>query len=283
MKEAWGKVLGPAQKSTDEEITMIMMELIEPNPYQPRKNFDAEKIEELAQSIKTYGLLQPIIVRQHQSKFQLVAGERRHLACQRLGWTRIPALVREYTDSGMAAIALIENLQRENLSFMEEAEGLEKLIKEFGLTQEVLAQRLGKSQSTIANKLRILKLSDRVKDMIKESSLSERHARALLKLSLEEQQVEAVEKIFLEDLNVKQAENLVEALLARDGKAKPRSPKVVIRDLRIFLNTLRQAVKIIENAGLKPRVSEEDLGDYYEVRIMLPKAHFSSPGQRKRG
>ncbi len=280
VKEAWGKILGTASagEGAEDDIHMIMMELIQPNPYQPRKHFDPEKIEELAQSIKTYGLLQPIILRQHNRKYQLVAGERRHLACQKLGWTRIPALVREYSDSGMAAIALIENLQRENLNFLEEAEGLEKLIREFGLTQEVLAQRLGKSQSTIANKLRILKLSDNVKGIVKNSGLSERHARALLKLPREEQQVEAVEKIAGEDLNVKQTEDLVEALLAKEGRKKARSPKVVIRDLRIFLNTLRQAVKVIENAGLKPRVSEQDFGDYYEVRICLPKPNL---GQKK--
>lgn len=284
MKEAFGKLLGTPStgEGSDDEIHMILMELIEPNPYQPRKNFDPEKIEELAQSIKTYGLLQPIIVREYKRKYQLVAGERRHLACKKLGWSRVPALVREYSDSGMAAIALIENLQRENLNFLEEAEGLEKLIREFGLTQEVLAQRLGKSQSTIANKLRILKLSDNVKGIIKNSALSERHARALLKLPLEEQQLQAVEKIAGGDLNVKQTENLVEALLAKEGKGKPRSPKVVIRDLRIFLNTLRQAVQFIENAGLKPRVIEEDCGDYYEVRICLPKPNMSPPAAREK-
>jgi ParB family transcriptional regulator, chromosome partitioning protein len=284
VKDAWGKLLGHAgmEEGSEDEIQMILMELIEPNPYQPRKNFDPEKIEELAQSIKTYGLLQPIILRQYQRKYQLVAGERRQLACQKLGWTRIPALVREYSESGMAAIALIENLQRENLDFLEEAEGLDKLVREFGLTQEVLAQRLGKSQSTIANKLRILKLPDKVKTVLKDAGLSERHARALLKLPREDQQLLAVERIGGGDLNVKQTEDLVEALLAREGQGKAPSPKVVIRDLRIFLNTLRQAVKIIENAGLKPRVTEEDLGDVYEVRISLPKPRLTPPAPRQK-
>lgn len=273
MKDTWGKLMGNAsvEEGSEDEIQMILLELIEPNPYQPRKSFDSEKIDELAQSIKTYGLLQPIIVRQHGRKYQLVAGERRHLACRKLGWQRIPALVRDYNDSAMAAIALIENLQRENLNFLEESEGLERLLTEFGLTQEVLAQRLGKSQSTIANKLRILKLPPAVKAMIKESSLSERHARALLKLPQEEQQIEAVRKVIADDLNVKQTEELIEGVLGKRGKSRIRTHKVVIRDLRIFLNTLRQAVTVIEKAGLNPRVTEKDLGDYYEVTICLPK------------
>lgn len=273
MKESWGKHLGSTtlEEGLEEEIQMVLLELIQPNPYQPRKGFDPEKIDELAQSIKTYGLLQPIIVRKHGREYQLVAGERRHLACRKLGWKRIPAMVREYSDSAMAAIALIENLQRENLNFLEESEGLERLLNEFGLTQEVLAQRLGKSQSTIANKLRILKLPATVKNVLKDSTLSERHARALLKLPEEEQQLEAVHKVILEDLNVKQTEELVEEVLGKSGKARVRTHKVVIRDMRIFLNTLRQAVAVIEKAGLKPSVTEKDFGDYYEVKICLPK------------
>lgn len=274
MKDAWGsKHLGNAvlEEGSEDEIQMVLLDFIRPNPYQPRKSFDPEKIDELAQSVKTYGLLQPIIVRQHGNDYQLVAGERRHLACKSLGWKKIPALVRDYSDSAMAAIALIENLQRENLNFLEESEGLERLLTEFGLTQEVLAQRLGKSQSTIANKLRVLKLPDAVKNVIRESSLSERHARALLKLPAEEQQLAAVHKVIAEDLSVKQTEELIETVLGTSGRARVRTHKVVIRDLRIFLNTLRQAVAFIEKAGLKPIVTEQDMGEYYEVKICLPK------------
>ncbi len=274
MRETWNKILGAApDEGAEDEIVMIPVEMIVPNPYQPRKNFDPEKIDELAQSIRTYGLLQPVIVRKQGNQYQLVAGERRNLACKKLGWTRIAALVREYSDSAMAAIALIENLQRENLSFMEEAEGLERLLTEFGLTQEVLAQRLGKSQSTIANKLRLLKLPERVKNMVKESNLSERHARSLLRLQSEEQQVDTIEKAMAEELNVKQTEELVQSLLSTgEDKGKSRRPKVVIRDLRIFLNTLRQAVQVIEKAGINPTMVEKDRGDYYEVTICLPKS-----------
>lgn len=274
MKETWGKILGVAQNEsvTEEENQLILAELIESNPYQPRKIFDPIKIDELAQSIKTYGLIQPIVVRRYKKKYQLIAGERRLMACKKLGWTRISAMVKDYNESAMAAVALIENLQRENLNFMEEAEALERLFNEFGLTQEVLAQRLGKSQSTIANKLRLLKLPEKVKQIFKESNLTERHARALLRIPEENKQLDIISKIIEKELNVKQTDEVVQAIVDNGkGKAKTRTSKVVIRDLRIFLNTLKQAVQVIEKAGLKPKVTEEDLGDYYEVKIWLPK------------
>ena len=147
----------PDPEPGKDKAAVIKIQDIEPNPYQPRRTFSEDTITELMQSIKTYGLLQPIIVRRAGRSFQLVAGERRVVACKKLGWDTITAIIKDLTDSAMAAIALIENLQRENLNFIEEAAGYARLINEFNLTQEVLAQRLGKSQSTIANKLRLLK------------------------------------------------------------------------------------------------------------------------------
>ena len=171
------------------EIQQIAVEKIRPNPYQPRKHIEMEKISELAQSIKTYGLMQPIVVRKAAQGIELVAGQRRLMATQELGWTEIPAIVRELSNSAVATMSLIENLQREHLTFLEEAEGYERLLKEFNLTQEVLAQRLGKSQSTIANKLRLLKLPEQVKDKLFSEEVTERHARALLKLTDEQMQL----------------------------------------------------------------------------------------------
>lgn len=257
-----------------EEIKFIEMKYIHPNPYQPRKNFEKEKIKELAQSIKTYGLLQPIIVTPDGDGYCIVAGERRFLACSELGWSEIPAVIRDYRDSALAAVALIENLQREDLNFLEEAQGYKKLIDEFNLTQEVLAQRLGKSQSTIANKLRLLKLPDNIKEIIKEGKLSERHARALLKLESEEKQQEAVSLIVKMDLNVKETEKLIQDLIRKDERndeSYSLQRKVVIKDLRIFLNTIRQAVNIIRRAGLNPQVNEVEDEDFLEIRIRLPK------------
>ncbi len=271
MREQLEKLFSP--RSTEgEEIIMIPIEKIKSNPYQPRKSFSQDKIKELAQSLKTYGLLQPIIVRKDKGSYYLVAGERRLLAAKSLGWWEIPAIVREYNDSSMAAIALIENLQRENLNFLEEASGYKKLIEEFGLTQEVLAQRLGKNQSTKANKLRLLRLPDLVKKMLLEEKLSERHARSLLRLKTEEEQLEVLQAILKDDLNVRETDEIVNRMLKQKEKRQGGGGKrVVIRDLRIFINTIRQAVNAIKKAGLKPEVVEKDLGDHWEVTIRLPK------------
>lgn len=276
MKEAWDKIfpLIANEKQGDEvEVQLVEMSLIKSNPYQPRQEFNEQKIDELAQSIKTYGLLQPVILRKCSDGFQLVAGERRYLACKKLKWKRIHAIVNDFTDSALAAISLIENLQRENLNFIEEARGYEKLLVEFNLTQEVLAQRLGKSQSTIANKLRLLKLPDQVKEMLVEKELTERHARALLKLHNADDQKKLLAEIIEKGLTVNQTEKRIAAVLERYTKKKRKAgqKKVVVRDLRIFLNTIRQAVNEIQKYGLQPEVNEEDYGDYWEVRIKLPK------------
>ena len=275
MKEPWGKLRLEKKEHQKEEIRNIDMKLIHSNPYQPRKNFEEEKIMELAQSIKTYGLLQPIILTPDKDGYCIIAGERRFMACNALGWTEIPAIIREYKGSSMAAVALIENLQREDLNFMEEAQGYKRLIDEFNLTQEVLAQRLGKSQSTIANKLRLLKLPDNIKEIIKQGSLSERHARALLKLNLRKCSRKSF-YILKMDLNVKETENWSMSWLKRDKKDESSSNqrKVVIRDLRIFLNTIRQAINIIRRAGLTPQVDEVDEDNYFEIRIRLPKNKY---------
>ncbi|RQD73903.1 MAG: nucleoid occlusion protein [Candidatus Syntrophonatronum acetioxidans] len=275
MKETWAKIFGlDAQERPEENLEYIEMDNIEGNPFQPRKEFDQDKIGELAQSIKTYGLLQPILVAENDKKYQIIAGERRYLACKKLGWVKIPAIKKEISTSGMAAMALIENLQRENLHYMEEAQGYHRLIEEFGLTQEVLAQRLGKSQSTIANKLRLLKLPEGVKENIKAGDLTERHARALLKLEEERAQEKIVQRVVEESLNVSQTEKLIEENLNTSRKSSPASKKkkkVVIRDIRIFLNTIRQALKIIKDAGMTPLVTEKDEEDHYEIIIKLPK------------
>ncbi|MDO9535710.1 MAG: nucleoid occlusion protein [Bacillota bacterium] len=273
MKESWGKKLGLHGKEEEmENIQKVSIDLMRSNPYQPRKTFEDEKIVELSQSIKTYGLLQPIIITNDGTGFCIVAGERRLLACKALGWAEIPAIIREYSGSSMAAVALIENLQRENLDFMEEAYGYKRLIDEFDLTQEVLAQRLGKSQSTIANKLRLLKLPDDVKELLREGKLSERHARVLLKLDTLEKQQEAVNLMIELDMNVKEAEQLIQEIKKSGNTERVSNQrKVVIRDLRIFLNTIRHAISIIRKAGINPHVEENDLSDYWEIRIKLPK------------
>ncbi len=255
-------------------VVAIRIDQIVSNPYQPRQIFSQEKISELTQSIRTYGLLQPVIVCRKGKKYQLVAGERRLLACRELGWQTITAVVKQVSDSAVAAMALIENLQREDLNFIEEARGYARLMQEFGFTQEALAQRIGKSQSSIANKIRLLKLSSRVQLQLVEGNLTERHARALLKLSAEEEQMRMVEEIITGRLSVQQAEERIDRISGRN-KGRKKDPRkynrVVIRDLRIFMNTLRQAVAIIEKSGLSPEVAEKEGPDYYEITIRLPK------------
>ncbi len=215
MSDAWKTLINVGESDIDHgEVQRILINNIRPNPFQPRKSFDAVKIEELAQSVRTYGLLQPILVRRDKNgQFQLIAGERRLKACKSLEWTHIPAVIKDLSDSAMATIALIENLQREDLNFIEEAEGYGRLLEEFGLTQEVLAQRLGKSQSTIANKLRLLKLPCRVKELLLSQDLSERHARALLRLPDEDMQIKVVNEICNLGYTVKQTEKRVDEIV----------------------------------------------------------------------
>lgn len=257
----------------DDEVREVMCQDILPNPFQPRQAFKDEQLDELAQSIKTYGLLQPIVVRPFNNTYQLVAGERRWRACQKLGWHKIPAVIKDINDSAMAAMALIENLQRENLDYFEEAEGFHRLLDDFGLTQEVLAQRIGKSQSTIANKLRLLKLGPAVRQVLAESQLTERHARSLLRLPDDGVREQLLTKIVRLNLNVKQTEELIEQVLSDNPgqKIPEKKAKFVIKDYRILLNTVRQALVTIEQIGLRPQLSHSEGEDYYEVIIRLPK------------
>jgi len=279
MKEQWVRLWGNRDERKENEpdkIVNIPLAEIISNPYQPRKYFEKEKIKELAQSINTYGLLQPIILTKSNNVYQIAAGERRFMACSSLGWKEIPAIVREYRQSNLAAVAMIENLQRENLDFIEEAYGYRRLIEEFKLTQEVLAQRLGKSQSTIANKLRILNLPDEIISELKKAKLTERHARSLLKLNSCEEQKEAIKTIADLKLNVKDSEELIKNILKKEEK-QPRTGKgkrikrIVIRDKRIFLNTIRQTIRIIEKAGLTPQVEESETDEFWEIKIRLQK------------
>jgi len=276
MKQSFSKILGFNSDVSKDEIKNIDISLISPNPYQPRRVFERVHLEELAQSIKELGVLQPIIVRKVGTGYELVAGERRLRACQMLDLKTIPAIIRNLSDKEIAEIAIIENLQREDLNYFEEAEGYARLIKEFGLTQEEIAKRVGKSQSTIANKLRLLNISPAVRGQISVDVITERHARALLKLASEEQQLEVLDKIYTNNLNVRQTDDLVENYLIKTEKEKSEKIKrkmtKVFKDMRIFLNTIRGAVKTIQDAGLPADISENESDDYYEVVIRLPKS-----------
>ncbi len=258
----------------EKEVKSIPINLIRPNTYQPRKIFSHDGIIELSQSIKEYGVLQPISVRRNgTSNFELIAGERRLRASQLAGLTEIPAIIIDITDTESAVIALIENLQREDLNFIEEAEGYNNLIKDHNFTQEGLSLRIGKKQSTIANKLRILKLSDNVKGRIISEGLTERHARALLKLPSEDMKNAVIDEILKRGLNVKRTEDLIEKELKNLEKKletkSVRKQKVKWSiNPKIITNTIKQ---IMDKNGIEAEYSHREENDYMEIIIKIPR------------
>jgi len=278
MKDNWKEpgALTEIEPATD-KVLAIDLDKIKPNPFQPRRDISDERIDDLAQSIKASGLIQPIVVRRVGNGYQLVVGERRFLACRKLGWQKISAAIKTLSDNDMATTALIENLQRENLSMIEEANAYVSLMKNFDYTQEVLARRLGKSQSTIANKIRLLKLTHPVREKLIGNGLTERHARALLRLESEDDQIKMIDEIGQRGLTVSQAEKRIDRETGeKKGRKKLSGSKPVIRDMRIVLNTIREAVKVIKDSGLHPEVDETIEQDYIEVNIRLTKEMLQS-------
>ncbi|RAK20568.1 ParB family chromosome partitioning protein [Anoxybacillus vitaminiphilus] len=260
------------EKTEGEEIRKIPVSLIVPNRYQPRTIFAEDKIDELALTIRTHGIIQPIVVREcEDGKFEIIAGERRWRAVQKLGWEEIPAIVKNLNDTETASVALIENLQREELTPIEEALAYAKLLELHNLTQEALAQRLGKGQSTIANKLRLLKLPQEVQDALLQRKITERHARALIALKDKEKQLKLLQEIMEKQLNVKQTEDRVLKMLENAApKPKPKR-KAFSKDMRIAVNTIRQSLTMVADSGLAIDSEEEDFEDYYQITIRIPK------------
>lgn len=264
------------KKSDDETVVQqLPLKAIVPNQFQPRKVFTSESIQELAATIKEHGLLQPIIVREYApDQYEIIAGERRYRAMQLLGWEKAPAIVQKMDDDESASMALVENLQREGLSAIEEGQAYVAPMKLNHLTQGALAQQLGKSQAFVANKIRLLKLSAPVQEAIMNGQISERHGRELLKLD-ESEQVPALQQVFAEKLTVKETAALVnERLRPKKPTPKPK-PKVrrsaVSHDTRIAWNTLKRSVKMIRDTGMTVTAKEEDTDDAYRMIIEIPK------------
>ena len=259
------------QKNTDVQVLYVPLSKIVPNPYQPRKEFESEALSELADSIRQYGVLQPLLVAPGpDNNYILIAGERRLRASTMAGMGSVPVIVSEYTTQQIAEIALIENLQRKDLHYLEEAEGYEKLVNTFHLTQESMAGRVGKKQSTIANKLRLLKLSPSVRNTLHESDLTERHARALLKLENEETQKTVLKKIIKDHLNVKQTEALIDKTLKQEGKLNKKKPRIVIvNDVRIYLNCIKNIMDAVKNSGIPSCMEQEMDGDDVVVTLRI--------------
>lgn len=260
--------LNQREEVKKEKIVDIDVDKIAVNPFQPRKEFKKEEIEELAQSIKNFGLIQAITVREIEDGYELIAGERRLRAAKSIDRESIPAVIKDFNDQEMAEIALIENLQRKDLNFLEEAQAYERLLEEFDLTQKELAAQISKSQSTIANKLRLLNLSQKVREDLLAHNLTERHGRALLKLNSIEEQRKTIEKISQQDLNVRESEKMIEKKLNSSKKKNKKKNKIkhVADDLRLFANSLEKRIAEIEDSGINveyERSSEDDSIEYY--------------------
>ncbi|MEH7503404.1 nucleoid occlusion protein [Neobacillus drentensis] len=256
----------------NEEINKIPIDHIVPNRFQPRTVFDEEKIEELARTIHIHGIIQPIVVRQFAiDQYEIIAGERRFRAMKKLGWTEAPAIIKNLSDTETASVALIENLQREELSPIEEAMAYGKLLELHNLTQEALAQRLGKGQSTVANKLRLLKLPQPIQEALLNKIITERHARALIPLKDPEKQVVLLAEIIEKNFNVKQTEERVVKLLEqKNEKPKPKR-KAFSKDMRIAVNTIRQSLTMVTDSGINLDAEEEEFDEFYQFTIRIPK------------
>lgn len=260
-----------------EEVVKIPIDKIIPNRYQPRTVFDDEKIEELARTIHTHGVIQPIVIRPMDddlNKYEIIAGERRYRAMKSLQWTEVPAIVRHLNDRETASIALIENLQREELTAIEEALAYQQLLELHSLTQEALAQRLGKGQSTVANKLRLLKLPQFVQNAILNREISERHARALISIKDEQLQMQLIAATKEFDWNVRQLEEQIQKLIQPEEpevKKKKSTRKAISKDVRIALNTIKQSLSMVTKSGISLKTEEEDTEEYYQITVKIPK------------
>lgn len=259
------------------KVIEIPARKIRPNKTQPRQDFYEEDLRSLSQSISNNGLLQPLTVRKLKNdEYELIAGERRLRASVMAGFTKIPCIVMKCSDKDSAIFALIENLQRKDLGMFEEARGINRLIRKYGITQEQAAIQLGKKQSTVANKLRLLRLSYDEQDWIVQAGLTERHARALLKIQNEDSRKEVLSHIIAENLNVKETEKYISSLLD-NKKVQPlhnnnnNDKKIVVKDVRIFVNTISRAVDTMRMSGIDAVSNKEETEDYIEYTVKIPK------------
>ena len=265
---------------SENTIADIPIIKIRPNKAQPRKVFSEDELSALSRSIAENGILQPLTVRKVSStEYELVAGERRLRAAVMAGLRKVPCIVVKCSDRESAVYALLENLQRADLGIFEEARGIAKLIRRYGLTQEQAAIKLGKTQSTIANKLRLLRLSEEEQEWMEKAGLSERHARALIRIENETVRREVLSRIITDNLNVKQTERLVGIYLnstPAPKKSKGNS-KAVIKDIRIFLNTINRAIDTMRLSGINAQSNKTDTEDFIEYTIRIPKSTLYSP------
>ena len=256
------------------QVLLIPSEIIYPNPNQPRRSFDQEELVNLAISIRMNGILQPITVRETQNGYEVVSGERRLRASRLAGMLSVPCIVIDVNSFKSAVYALIENLQRQNLGYFEEAAAIERLMKDFGLSQEEAAKQLGKAPSTVSNKLRLLSLQSEARNLLCEHGLSERHARALLRLP-EDKILPVLNKVIERKLNVTQTEAYIEEILSE--KQGNRTTKTMFSDVKIFLKTINHAVETMKKAGIKADIKKEEQEESYVYHIKIPKKEMYKP------
>lgn len=253
-------------------VQYIPLGRIRPNPQQPRRSFDEEGLAELAASIRSCGILQPLTVRRAGDGYELVAGERRLRAARIAGLREVPCLVAQVGEEDSALLALMENLQRRDLDCWEEAQAIARLISRYGLSQEEAARRLGRAQPTVANKLRLLRLPEDVRALLRENGLTERHARALLRLQDPEVQRRAAGDMVRRGMNVAQAEAYVEKLLQSDQVTPPRGRSTyIIKDVRLFLNSVDRGLHLMRQAGVDAGWNRQDTDREILLTIRIPK------------
>lgn len=272
------------REKEENKILQLPISEIVPNPHQPRTEFDYADITSLAESICQNGILQPLSVRKVENGYELIAGERRLRAAKLVQLKYVPCIVLNISERTSAILALVENIQRQDLSFFDEASAIEKLISYYGMTQEDAAIKLGKAQSTIANKLRILKLSDEEKELITKFNLTERHARALLRLGSKEERLEIISKIIKYNLNVERTEQAVDEYI---GKAKEKlsykKRSKVFQNVKIFVNTINKAVETMKAAGIPADSKKIQKDDYIEYTIKIPMMENDKANAMKGG
>ena len=254
-------------------IVQLPVNEIDPNPNQPRKLFDDSQLAELSASIAEYGVISPLTVRLHFGRYELVAGERRLRAARMAGLKKVPCIVLDVNMEESSMLAMVENLQRQDLDFLEEARGIANLMRMYGLSQEECARRLGRSQSSVANKLRLLKLPDDVLAALRDNGLTERHGRALLRLPDAESRRAALAHIVQEGLNVAQTDRYVDSLLApeEDAPGAGRKRSFILKDVRVFLNSLTHSLDVMKKGGIDADFKKEETDDELIVTISIPK------------
>ena len=280
-----GALLGESamQPSTQQSPLLLPLQKIEPNRLQPRKSFNEEELASLADSIRQHGVIQPLTVRLLDTGYyQIIAGERRWRAARMAGLSEVPCIVMELDLEEASFIALVENLQRNDLDFLEESRGIAQLIRLFGLSQEECARRLGKSQSAVANKLRLLRLPEDVLNAMRNAGLTERHGRALLRLETPDEQRAALAYILSRDLNVAATDAYIDRLL--EAKAAPESERqktFILKDVRVFLNTIAHSLDLMKQGGIDAGMQRQETDDALILTINIPKARRREPDAQR--